>query len=98
MLLTSFALTGNRSKPLHYGAFGDAQEAAIGPHGRGNLHPKKAHNPMRILPRFLFAGVVVASSVSFWAQNQPATRPEPPASDPVIPEAVMPGVSSPTSV
>jgi len=53
---------------------------------------------MRILPRFLFAGVVVASSVSFWAQNQPATRPEPPAADPVIPEAVMPGVSSPTSV
>lgn len=51
---------------------------------------------MRILPRFLCFGVVVASALCLQAQNQ-STRPEPPAPEPVIPETVLPGVNSPPS-
>jgi hypothetical protein len=52
---------------------------------------------MRILPRFLCVGVVVASALSIQAQNQSATRPEPPTPDPVVPEAVMPGMTPPAA-
>jgi len=95
MLLTSLALTRNRSNPLSYCLFGVQTMKDAGPHRKGNLHPKNAHKPMRILPRFLCLGVVVASALSIQAQNQSATRPEPPTPDPVIPEAVLPGVNSP---
>lgn len=51
---------------------------------------------MRILPRFLYSGVVVALALSLvQAQSQSATRPEPPAPEAVIPTAVMPGLESP---